>query len=115
MRRSSDGHYAVDRLYMAHLGSRLRAEYDRRFRDPLPPRFWDMLLKLALIEALSERRQGHAGAQTAPDIVTRHERHRSASAVKGQVPLAPMANEALSGSMRRRSAAERRRGALDRP
>jgi hypothetical protein len=51
--------YAFDRLFMAHLGSRLGAEYDGPLKAPLPLRFWDMLLKLALLEALSERQVEH--------------------------------------------------------
>jgi hypothetical protein len=59
VRSSAKGSYAFDRLFMAHLGSRLGAEYDRPLAAPLPSRFWDMLLKLALLEALSERQVEH--------------------------------------------------------
>lgn len=58
MRSSAKESYAFDRLFLAHLGSRLGAEYDGPLKAPLPSRFWDMLLKLALLEALSERQVG---------------------------------------------------------
>lgn len=45
-------------MFMLHLASRLRADYDPLVRDLLPTHFWDVLLELALLEALSEKRGG---------------------------------------------------------
>ncbi len=56
MRRFPAQEYRFDRMFMLHLASRLRAHYDPLVRDLLPAHFWDVLLKLALLEALLAKR-----------------------------------------------------------
>jgi hypothetical protein len=51
MRSSSNKPYPFDRLFMSHLGSRLRPEYDPLVRSALPPHYWELLLDLELAKA----------------------------------------------------------------
>jgi hypothetical protein len=43
-----------DRPYLAHLGSSMRASFDGLVRDTFPAHFWDELLKIELLSAVSE-------------------------------------------------------------
>ncbi len=51
MRRYLAQPYRFDRLFMSHLGSRLRPEYDPLVRSALPPLYWELLLDLELAQA----------------------------------------------------------------
>ncbi len=46
--------HRFDRLFMAHLGSLLRAEYEPLVRSPLPKRHEDLVLSLAEAASGSE-------------------------------------------------------------
>lgn len=61
MRSFPTEQYRFDRMFMLHLASQLRTDYDPLVRGVLPAHFWDMLLKLALLEALSEKRGANPG------------------------------------------------------
>ena len=46
--------YQFDRLFMSHLGSRLRPEYASFMHSPLPLRHWELLLDLETTQAAAE-------------------------------------------------------------
>ena len=48
MNRYVGQRYQFDRLFMSHLGSRLRPEYDALVRGSLPQSYWELLLDLEL-------------------------------------------------------------------
>jgi hypothetical protein len=48
MNRYISQRYQFDRLFMSHLGSRLRPEYDALVRGSLPQSYWELLLDLEL-------------------------------------------------------------------
>jgi hypothetical protein len=48
MNRYVNQRYQFDRLFMSHLGSRLRPEYDPLVRSSLPRNYWELLLDLEL-------------------------------------------------------------------
>ena len=54
MRRYSSEPYQFDRLFMSHLGSRLRPEYASLMRGPLPSRHWELLLDIEIAQAAAE-------------------------------------------------------------
>ncbi len=59
MRRYRDQRYQFDRLFMSHLSSKLRPEYEPLVTSLLPEQHWMLLLELEVTQATSSTGAKH--------------------------------------------------------
>jgi hypothetical protein len=70
MNRYVGQRYQFDRLFMSHLGSRLRPEYDALVRGSLPQGYWELLLdlELACVSAVPEEKPSPLPPEVTPHL-----------------------------------------------